>query len=188
MSKVTNRTGHYNHNKEYESTLSEFRVNAGFKIKELCKALNITQNEYSSLNSGTMSPITKYGNVRESAGKIAEFFGADLYDLWPLYFCPMNQTKASDEELICTFHQGLFDEEFDDPAVRYEKREDSRSFYNLIKAKLSKRELEVMKLRMNDETLEDIGDLFKVSRERVRQVEKKAINMIRGALAADRNK
>ena len=48
--------------------------------------------------------------------------------------------------------------------------------------KLKDRELDVLELRINNFTLEECGEKFGVTRERVRQIEKKAINKIKKTL------
>lgn len=47
---------------------------------------------------------------------------------------------------------------------------------------LTEREIDIMMRRMNDETLEDIGARYKLSRERIRQIELECILRIRAAL------
>lgn len=58
--------------------------------------------------------------------------------------------------------------------------EEMRNLMNKLLLKLSFREREILKLRfgLGDQytyTLEEVGHIFKVTRERVRQIEKKAL-------------
>jgi hypothetical protein len=71
----------YNESKEYESNLSEFRVSAGFTIKELCRKAEILIGEYIVLNSGLKSPINREGKPCSQALKLAIFFDCELSDL-----------------------------------------------------------------------------------------------------------
>lgn len=62
---------HYNHRKEYESTLSEFRVQAGLTVRELCKIIGITTTSYSELNSGVEAPFYKDGQVKPAVSTLS---------------------------------------------------------------------------------------------------------------------
>lgn len=164
----------YSSKKEYESNLSEFRVQKGLTITELCALAGVSQNTYSDLNSGVVSPVYKNGTTKPSALKFAQALGVDLFDLFPRYFCSINEHKEiSDEEIINNWHVGLVANDPIDDVLLKEKQDIANEIYQKIRPV----HRNVLKLRIVDElTLEDTAKIIGVSRERVRQLEAKAIN------------
>lgn len=164
----------YSSKKEYESNLSEFRVQHGLTIKELCALAGVNQNTYSDLNSGVVSPVYKTGIAKPSALKLAQALGADLFDLFPRYFCSINEHKEiSKEEIINNWHVGLVANDPLDDVLLKEKQDIANEVYRKIRPIYRK----VLKLRIVDElTREDIAKIIGVSIERVRQLEVKATN------------
>lgn len=158
-------------NKEHESNLTEYRLAAGLTVLELCGKLGIKQMTYSGLNSGSLAPVNYRGVVSENAYKLAEFFGADLSDLFPRYFCTVPQAGLLDDQIIGCFQPEFLDADRDDPelvAIRMQLRRMIVESFNGMK----KAEKVVFQRRLlDDDTLDDIGKDMEVSRERVRQIE-----------------
>lgn len=72
----------------------------------------------------------------------------------------------------------------EDSAIDYACQENSNAQIGMALSSLDKREAEVVRLRfgiaMDDElTLEEVGKRFGVTRERIRQIEKKALMRLR---------
>src|SRR5699024_10813006 len=70
------------------------------------------------------------------------------------------------------------------PEDEFTKVELGDTINNIFESELTKRELEVLNYRfglINDDpkTLEDIGRIFNVTRERIRQIEAKALSKLR---------
>lgn len=176
--------------REMESHLSDFRLEKGMTIRELCAAAGVNPASYPPLNSGMLSPITRTGEIRPSAAKLAEYLGADLSDLWPMYFCGFNHPEIGADEILERFHPGYFSEEYSDPAEIYERNEARGALSKLLLA-LSPRERMVLSARLENysnglaesfdpahNTLDDIASRFGVSRERIRQLERRAIGRL----------
>lgn len=170
----------YRSNKEYESNLSEARIQAGLTVKELCEKLNIHQSVYSGLNSGIISPIMRSGAVRPSAQKLAEFFDMSLADLWPRYFCDrQHYVEFPTYQIVECFHQGMLSSEFKDPELLLLQKE-KYLLVNTLLSKLRNNYRKVIIMRwFRDMTLEEIAKQLKYTRERIRQIENKALMMLK---------
>lgn len=82
-------------------------------------------------------------------------------------------------------------ETFDRPRRRYPEicpkcaKGDLKKAINKLLKSLTEREAKVLKMRWglenkNEHTLEEVGQQFKVTRERIRQIEKKALQKLTG--------
>lgn len=163
----------YDLNKEYESNLSEARIQAGLTIHELCDKINISITDYCGLNSGERSPVNiQTGKVIPAAIKLAEIFAMNLSDLWPRYFCSITQhPELSDDDIAENFHQGCFSIEYQDPELILLEKELYHSLEHMINFKLSSRDRKVFKMRFIEEkTHQEIGDEIGFSCERIRQL------------------
>lgn len=161
--------------KEYESNLSEMRVALGLTIKEICEKAGIRSTEYTVLNSGQRSPLDRYGNPCAQAQKLCSVLNADLSDIWPRYFCNINQYEEfPEDQVIDEFHSGMKGET---PEEIYERKELALEMKKIVDALEYKERKAVMRL---NSTLDQIGeDLGGLTRERVRQIESNAYSSIR---------
>lgn len=166
----------YRSDLEYESNLSEFRVQAGLTIKELCSQADVKPPTYSGLNSGTIAPIYlargRAGEAKQAAVNLANFFGVDLFDLFPRYFCSISEHKeVSEDEIVDNWHRGLV---ANDPLdnVLLKEREDVA---NEVCRKIRPIHREVLMARIvRGMTLEETGKILGGSRQRIMQLERKA--------------
>jgi len=96
-----------------------------------------------------------------------------------------DQTVQSPEGNDTTLMEMIEDESAPSPEDLAIQAYDSDLLWNLV-GQLSPREQTVLKLRMGYETypmtLEEIGDKFGVTRERIRQIEKKALDKLKRIL------
>lgn len=109
-----------------------------------------------------------------------------------LAFVSLNQTVGLDDldtelsEFIPNDRLEVFSslsEEYDDPQLTVEKRH-VRENLNRLLERLTPRQKEVLELRFGihdgkPKTLEEVGQVFGLTRERIRQIEAKAINRLR---------
>jgi len=169
---------HFRIHKDYESNLSEFRVSAGLTISEICEQAGIRPSEYTVLNSGQRSPLNKSGNPCDQALKLCSVLNVDLSDLWPRYFCTINQSEEyPSDQVINSFHSGMKE---DTPEEIYERRELAIEVKRIVDS-MEYKERKAL-LRMNS-TLDQIGeDLGGLTRERVRQIEVNAYQSMTSAM------
>jgi RNA polymerase sigma factor (sigma-70 family) len=175
----------YRTNREYESNLSEFRIQAGLTVRELCEMSGVKQPTYSALNSGTLAPIvlTKtspdgtIGEAKSAVRKLALALGADLIDLFPRYFCSINEHKdISEDEIVDNWHAGLVANDPVDNLLLQEVADVGNEIFN----KLPPAHRKVLFARIGkDMTLDEVGKMLGVSKERARQIEKKAIVILK---------
>ena len=176
---------YYNSNKEYESNLSEARIQAGLTVDELCKAIDIHPADYDSINSGIRAPIYHAtGKPKPIALKLSELLGMSLSDLFPLYFCEISQHRElSVEEIIENFHPELLAHEYSDPETLLLEKEEAQLKRDMLERMLSRLTDEsrcVIELRFFEELyLDEIGRCFDLSKERIRQIEKQGLNRLR---------
>lgn len=145
----------YDYRKEYESNLSEARVQLGLTIKELCEKVEISPHEYSLLNSGMASPIDRRGKVKESAIALAKFFDMELSDLWSRYFCETSRyAELSVSDVVEKFHPGLLSLEFRDPEyqmITIGDNEEERILWDNLLLRLSSRHAQLITLKFFEE-------------------------------------
>jgi RNA polymerase sigma factor (sigma-70 family) len=162
--------------REFESNLSEFRLAAGMTIDEVCTKANITKTEYVCLNSGVKAPIyIRNGEIKPSAERLSKILNADLFDLWPRYFCSLPQDKLQRDEVIWHFHRGLLSSEYVESPEKLMEMKEDHDIAHLIFDKLTMNERQVLWDRYNGYTLDEIGKDLSMSREYVRIIEKKAL-------------
>ena len=90
---------------------------------------------------------------------------------------PLNEDEGSH---LTDFLQDRYNQKPDDRAVHHSLREHLEKALN----NLTEREAEVLRMRFgipdgSEHTLEEVGQRFKVTRERIRQIEKKALKKLR---------
>jgi RNA polymerase sigma factor (sigma-70 family) len=175
----------YKTNREYESNLSEFRIQAGLTVKELCEMSGVKQPMYSALNSGTIAPIIlaktspdgAQGEAKPAARKLALALGADLIDLFPRYFCSINEHKdISEDEIVDNWHNGLVSSDPEEDVLKRERQDIGNEIFMKLKPRLRK----ILLARFTEEkTLSELAKETNLSRERIRQMEKMAINSLK---------
>ncbi|MDX2186168.1 MAG: RNA polymerase sigma factor RpoD/SigA [Opitutaceae bacterium] len=96
---------------------------------------------------------------------------------------------VGDESDSTTFGEMVGDENAQDPFESLRQRNSNNDLRAMVDS-LDAREAEIIRLRFgfdggNEMTLEEVGERFKVTRERVRQLQNLALNKIRRALASN---
>jgi len=171
--------------KEYESNIHSLRVKKGLTVAALAKAAGCSSGQVVSLANGTSSPQNENtGKVSKSAIGVAQALDARLDEVFPSYFCGMTP-KIDDESLLTmTVSSGTLS--YVDPAGEYEMAEMAVVLSAVIDT-LSKRESQVIRMRfLEGLSLGECGAVLCVSREYVRQLEKKALNRLRHSSRAER--
>jgi RNA polymerase sigma factor (sigma-70 family) len=124
------------------------------------------------------APVTSTGDLSESAKRVCEALCALPEDLW------------TEEQLYVKLPRNSveFGVETDELRQLIESRDKKKLVSVMMdRARLSGRERQVLMLRFfAEKTLEECGDQFDVQRERVRQIEAKALRKIRAVVAGDR--
>ena len=171
---------YYRSDREYESNLSESRIQVGLTIKELCKQAGVKQTSaYSGLNSGLKSPILKNGSVNPDARKLADFLSMELSDLWPRYFCSISEhVELSPDQIVEHFHRGLLSPEFADPELQFLEKE---RLVELNEAALGLRDREIVVIGMkifDEMTFDDISEQLNVSKGWTAQIFHTAIRKL----------
>jgi len=139
-------------------------------------------------NSPTAT-MGRHKGKKTTLGKIADFFGCSTYEIYPDDYCEIakrkNKTKLK-KELIVESNRVLYalerQREIESGFCFADCIDSSVDNENLLNALeiLPTRELHVIKkLYFEDLTLEEVGEEFSVSRERIRQLENKALRKIR---------
>lgn len=168
--------------KEYESHCGTFRVSLGFTINELCLTAGISQQTYSSLNNGMLSPISKMGGIKDTALRLAEALQADPEDLWPSYFCRMEKLNGyTPGQVISLFHAG-YENEGINPVDILMDREQLAFIVGLMDGFTPKTQLILHEYFVNDLDQTEIADKIGLSNERVRQILLHAVYSLKGKI------
>lgn len=159
---------------------------AGFKTVADCeRAAEVHQGKFNALIAMRERPITTDGEFSFNAKRLMEILGAAPCELWTdeqLYLKLDRNTskKEVSREDIHHFieHQtSMF--VLPDPEHQIVQNEIHDLIDRTLKT-LTKREEQVLKLRFeDDQTLEQVAQVFGVTRERIRQVEAKALRKMR---------
>jgi RNA polymerase sigma factor (sigma-70 family) len=177
--KSRNYLPRYFDNKEYESNLSEARIQIGLTIRELCEKINISTGVYSVLNSGMSSPIDRHGKLKEPAKRLADILCMDLSDLWPRYFCDITKhDELTPDQIVEVFHQGLMSPEFEDPEERLIRKERYEELDRIL-SRLTYNQRETIMMRfIKDKTQKETGKHLNTSTSRIGQIEHEALGRL----------
>lgn len=174
--------------------------NAGYKTQaEFARFAGLTPSEVNALTAMRDAPINADGVFSPTAKTLMEVLGACPTDLW------------TEEQLTMSLRRNTVEKEMSREAVMMalddncQNRAQFKSGEELIEQEdlqqamlemldtLTPREAKVLKLRFgietdNDQTLEQVGSMFKTSRENVRRIEAKALRKMRAPFRADQLK
>ena len=179
-----NRLPHVASNKEMVSNLGEFRLNAGLTVAQLCERSHTKPAYYAGLNNGMISIFDRTGAVRAPALRLADTLGADPVDLWPAYFCELEQ-HAHAWDLQAAAHGHLASPDPETELIEREEQNTLAAAWEYAHGGLSLRERAALCHTFDTAygvTLDDIGEVLGLTRERVRQIEKKALRRLRTRL------
>ena len=171
----------HTNNHEHESKLSEMRIARGLTYAKLSELTGVSSQQLSCLSTGTFSPVDRYGHLTRNAELVCLVLEATPEEVFPRYFCTL-ATRTDGVALENTYPLWLYS---DDTAAHLtepaDKAAERRQEVNNILAKAKKpRDREILALRLQGWTLEEIGQDMGLTRERVRQIESKTLKGVRG--------
>lgn len=173
--------------------LKERRLRVGLTQKQLAKKVGISVGVYCHLESMSKnvdksgicrgSPITSEGGWTKTVEKLAEYYEVPPEELFPNAVitarCNKVVRKYDGEEinLLSGNQMDLLPSSID----QQERRESINYLkYLMENSDLTQRQKEVLDHRMDGKTLKEVGDIYDVSRERIRQLELEAMAKMKG--------
>ena len=169
---------------------------AGYKsAAEFARAIGLTEQEVSALVALRNAPINQDGEFSPNAKRIMEALGAAPSDLWTTEQLNMKLKRNTKEDFFSapTIQailggnvaqlEGSVYEESEKPEEVLNKKELKAELEKVL-GTLTPRETKVLQLRFGldgcgEHTLEEIGDMLDIGKERVRQIEAKALRKMR---------
>jgi len=146
---------------EPENRLREFRVEVGLSQVQLLEKSGVkaSQERLSNLEQGKIGAIHhRTGIVKPWIAKICEVLGKSFGEVFPREVCEFSRNELTDEQMI-------------DITIGHPAMPENPNILKAIKT-LGLREQEVLMLRYyEDKTLEEVGEILGITRERVRQIE-----------------
>jgi lambda repressor-like predicted transcriptional regulator len=125
------------------------------------------------------SPTVVDGSFSEPAQNLASALGCDPEDIWPAHMAAFVMRKAHAEiELAAADLHGMID----GPEVGMMQRQ----MIDVWARSLSPRQMRVVQLRRSGASTGDLAMAMGVTRERITQIEKKALDRMRSAAAKHR--
>lgn len=164
-------------NKEYESNLNLYRLDAGLTIKQLCDRVGIAIGTFCSLNNGMRSPLSQRGKnpsgISGDAQKLLDFFQISLSDAFPRYACDFDRQAFLTDDQISDITIGSVEST---EAIMMKKQIVS------VLNRLPERERIVIKLRFWDGlTQDECGVVFSVTGAMIGVIEARAIRRLRNS-------
>lgn len=162
-----------------------FRSAAAF-----CRHYGLCNTSVSSLATFRKPPITNDGEFCKEAKDLMEALGAAPSDLWTDAQLTMKMEKNSRESLFNEKTMRYLIEQHNecmtlpDPADIVDEAMTAAMVGDLLST-VTKKEEKVLRLRFGvginagEKTLEEVADVLSVSRERIRQIEGKAVRKLR---------
>lgn len=131
----------------------------------------------------TRSPLNREGLLRECAWALCDFLGASPSDLWSDEQLQPLQKNHADVDLDFGQLGALMHSDWHvvDPVQVASRVQAKRLLLNSLDALTPKESKIVYARYFEDWTLEELSDHFNLSRERIRQVEMKALRKLRTA-------
>jgi RNA polymerase sigma factor (sigma-70 family) len=148
-----------------------------------CKANGMCYTSLNDLINMTKSPLTYSGEFTTAATKLCDVLGVLPDDLWSQeQIRPLEKNftemEMSYEQLLAlnnvgeTFYLTDFEKTIDSERLK-------NKFDELL-AGLTERQQQVLNFRFfQEKTLEEVSDILNISKERVRQIETKAVRLLR---------
>lgn len=161
---------------------------AGFvgwgQIAAFARHIGVSVSTLQQLVAMKIPPINESGEFCQIAKDVMEGLGAAPLDLWTDAQLTARLNKntgefyADEKALHAMIEQRDESLTLPDPADVVNEKQVSIVVQSVLQT-LTPRESETLLRRMNDETMEEIGKSFDVQRERVRQIEVKALRKMR---------
>ena len=166
-------------------------------ITRFCADSGISQGEFAALVSFRRAPLTKDGEFSNAAKALMEALGAAPSDLWTDKQLVLSLARNSSESTACADSINSLLLEKHQEAMTLPNPEDvvndgmTKALINKVLGTLSPYHAKVLKLRfgldgMDEHTLDEVGDIFGVTKERIRQIEVNAFRKFRGPLLSSK--
>lgn len=178
---------HYDETKEYENKINEIRVEMGISLDKLCKVIGINKQQLWKITQGYEGPMYERGYERGSlkpwARKLVHALGYSIEKIFPREFCDITLKKPLlDCQIVPIVHSygNQIPENISDIVSE---------LFEIMTTVLSERDIEILDYHLyHDLTNQDIGDIFSISRERVRQIIKRSLNKVRKKYIIDQRR
>jgi DNA-directed RNA polymerase specialized sigma subunit len=163
----------YNITKEYENLINEIRVEKGLTLEKLASLIGISPSHMWGISQGYHGPLHEQGGyLKKWVSRLENILGYGLSEIFPRDICSIEANNLTDEQIAIIAH-GYGDQELTDVW-------ELGVVAIVIQKYLSEREKIVIISRFFEGmTLEETGNIFGVSRDRARQIEAKALRLIR---------
>lgn len=178
----------YDENREYENLVNEIRVEQGYTLKELASLVGISGSHMWFISAGLSGPYHgRSGKLKEWASKLQTVFGYDLSEIFPREVCTLQTSNLTNYQLT-NIAQGYEGDYYTDVETKVDRCERAAIVMGGIHKCLTEREKKVLELRFyRNKTLQEIGDIIGLSRDRIRQLEARSLRILRGYVAKFRN-
>ena len=165
---------------EHESNLSVLRIEQGLTYRQLEEITGIKQSRIACMSTGYLSPLDPLGSLSRSAELICLALDATPEEVFPRYFCRLADEAVSLDNLTpCYLYSEATAYTLTAPA---EDRAAKRELINkAVACATSPRQRTLLRMRLEGSTLDEVGQVLNLTRERVRQLESKIINKLRRA-------
>lgn len=159
---------------------------AGYKsCAEFAKEIGCSPQDLSALVAMRHAPLNLDGEFSVIAKSCMEALGAAPSDLWTVEQLNLKLKRSSSEKAVGAEEINyLLDNqqtsmELPSPEDQYQEKQRFQGLKEILET-LTKKEEQVLMMRCEQEmTLEQVADAFGVTRERIRQIEAKALRKMR---------
>ena len=168
-----------NNKREKESKLDDFRLAKGLTIKETCEGIGLVPWIYTSLNSGSESPVLKDGKIKTKILRLCERLECSPEDAFPRYFCSMERFKNLLPSQVHDISMGNYINNPISMDEIYDRKKDISEILWIVENKLDNKKREIwMRVIVNEETYEEISKSLGVSEQAIYRMYKKSNNII----------
>ena len=163
---------------EHESNLSVLRIEQGLTYRQLEELTGVKRSRIACMSTGTVTPLDPFGSLSRSAELICLALDATPEEVFPRYFCRLAGEAVSLDNLTpCYLYSEATAYTLTAPA---EDRAAKRELINrAVACATSPRQRTLLRMRLEGSTLDEVGQVLNLTRERVRQLESKIINKLR---------
>ena len=166
--------------------LKRRRLELGMNSGEFAEAIGTAPGTYSALETLKDSPLTKHGQWRPLARRIAAYHGVPCDELWPEVVLAVERSVITREidgaELRLLAERPLDPEQL---LMEKESQQDESLVDDLVVG-LTERQRRAVVLHEEGQTLGEIGEFFGVTPAVIRQHEAKGYRKIRHRVRCDR--